>query len=365
MGGHGRLRHSDREGRWDSSGAGGAVVNEPTRVKTMRLRYAGVCESCGRAVEKGETAHYLPATRSVRCVLCGPGEQLSVGVSSTLGPTIPRGAIEAGAPIELMQGMSARPGSCGDCGRRIARAAEAVVDQAGMPRLCLDCVVLDTLHVLGVAGGGARREHARRLERHQTKVRTTHPRLGGLILALNEDPSHVRAWQTGAVGEEEFGQALSAMASDAIKVLHDRKVPRSSANIDHIAVTSQTVWLLDTKRYKGRLETRGHGLFSRRPPDLYVGGRNQTKLVTGVHRQIEVVEGVLESFTTSAGCEVPVRGALVFVHAEVGLLTKPFLVDGIWVGWGKPLRRRLTEETGGPLPVPAVAKHLAKELRAG
>lgn len=196
-------------------------------------------------------------------------------------------------------------------------------------------------------------------------MRTRHPHLGGLILALNEDPSHVRAWQTGAVGEEEFGRALSAIGSDAIKVLHDRKIPRSSVNIDHIAVTSQGVWLLDAKRYKGKIETRGHGLFSRRPPDLYVGGRNQTQLVVGVQRQIEVVESVLQQFTASAGYEVPVRGALVFVNAEFGLFTKPFRVDGIWVGWGKPLRRRLTEEAGGTLPVTTIAKHLGRELRTG
>ena len=340
-------------------------MKERPAVKTMRLRYAGVCASCGRGVEKGETAHYLSATKTVRCASCGPGKEVPADAPPSLDASIPRVSADADTPMELVQGIAARSGSCGDCGRRITRGAEALIDSTGVPRLCLECVELDTLHVLGVAGGGARREHAKRLERHQTRVRTSHPRLGGLILALNEDPSHVRAWQTGAVGEEKFGQALSAIASDAIKVLHDRKVPRSSANIDHIAVTSQAVWLLDAKRYQGKIETRGHGLFSRRPPDLYVGGRNQTKLVAGVQRQIEVVESVLRPFTASAGCEVPVRGALVFVHAEFGLFTKPFLVDGIWVGWGNPIRRRLMEETGGPLPVTSLTKHLARELRAG
>ena len=340
-------------------------MNERPAVKNMRLRYAGVCASCGRAVEKGETAHYLSATKIVRCVSCGPGEGVPVDASPRVGAAISPVTADAETPIELVQGIAARSGLCGDCGRRITRAAEAFTDSTGAPRLCLDCVKLDTVHVLGMAGGGARREHARRLERHQTRVRTSHPRLGGLILALNEDPPHVRAWQTGAVGEEEFGQALSAIASDAIKVLHDRKVPRSSANIDHIAVTSQAVWLLDTKRYKGKIETRGHGLFSRRPPDLYVGGRNQTKLVAGVQRQIEVVESVLEPLTASAGHEVRVRGALVFVNAEFGLFEQPFLVDGIWVGWGKRIRRSLMEEGGGPLPVTAIAKHLARQLRVG
>jgi hypothetical protein len=57
--------------------------------------------------------------------------------------------------------------------------------------LCLECVALDTVHSLGVAGAGARRDHGKRLERHHTRVRTAHPRLGGLIEALRDDPAHV------------------------------------------------------------------------------------------------------------------------------------------------------------------------------
>jgi len=197
-------------------------------------------------------------------------------------------------------------------------------------------------------------------------VHTAHPKLGGLILALSEDPSHVRAWQRGAVGEEEFGRRLDAIASTTLKVLHDRKVPRSSANIDHLAITTDGVWVLDAKRYKGKVETRGHGLFSRCPADLFVAGRNQTKLVEGVKGQVETVRRLLEPLAGEHGLtEVPVRGALVFIHAEFGLFSSPFVVDDIWVGWGKAIRKQLTEQTDGHLPIDNLAKHLARELRPG
>jgi hypothetical protein len=137
----------------------------------------------------------------------------------------------------LSQGELPRAAPCGDCGRKLRRGAEALHDEALTEVLCLECVTLDTVHSLGTPGAGARREHARRLDRHQTRVRTAHPRLGGLILALADDPQHVRAWQTGAVGEEEFGRRLSGCSGPQLKVLHDRKLPRSSANIDHLAVT--------------------------------------------------------------------------------------------------------------------------------
>ena len=198
-------------------------------------------------------------------------------------------------------------------------------------------------------------------------MRTRHPRLGGLILTLNEDPQHVRAWRGGAVGEEAFGRALSSMASASLKVIRDRKLPQSSANIDHLAVTASGVWVLDSKRYKGaKVETRGNGLFSRRPPDLYVGGRNKTKLVEGVHRQVEVVRGLLDAYGEDHRlADIPVRGGLVFIDAEFGFFASPLSVDGIWVGWGKAIRLQLSRSTQGEVPVLAAAKHLARMLRAG
>lgn len=233
--------------------------------------------------------------------------------------------------------------------------------------LCLECVALDTVHTLGTPGAGARREHARRLERHETRVRTAHPRLGGLILALADDPQHVRAWQTGAVGEEQFGRRLSGCAGPGLKVLHDRKLPRSSANIDHLAITGDAVWVLDAKRYKGRVETRGGGVLSSRPAELYVAGRNQMKLVAGVKGQVDAVRSLLEPLSDEMGMVVPpkVRGGLVFINAEFGLLASPFELDGVWVGWGKAIRKQLEAPTTGRLPVDAIAKRLARELRAG
>jgi hypothetical protein len=318
---------------------------------------------CGASLAKGTMAHYLPATKTVRCAGCFQPRRAQTEVDTGAGVVQPP-VVESTAP-QLVQAPLPRPARCDDCGRSLRTGAEAVSANGGPPVLCMECVALDTVHTLGVAGTGARREHAARTTRHQTRVRTKHPRLGGLILALNDDPAHVRAWQTGAVGEESFGRALSGIASEGLKVLHDRKIPRSTANIDHIAVTSETVWVLDSKRYKGRVEARTSGLFSRRPPDLFVGGRNRTNLIAGVHRQVEIVRGLVTASRPAQNVDVPVRGGLVFVDAEFGLLPKPLVIDGIWVGWGKAIRRRLTEETGGELPAADLAKHLARDLRPG
>jgi hypothetical protein len=362
-------------------------------VKTMRLRYAGVCAGCDTPLATGIRAHYLPPTKTVRCLDCGPSAGPEAAATDPAAPPNPGSSAPSGgapppgstsetplfgpgadaarrdarAETVLSQGELPRAAVCGDCGRKLRRGAEAIHDPALTAVLCLECVTLDTVHSLGIAGAGARREHARRRDRHQTRVRTAHPRLGGLILALSDDPQHVRAWQVGAVGEEEFGRRLSGCAGPALKVLHDRKLPGSSANIDHLAVTPESVWILDAKRYQGRVETRGHGLFSKRPPELYVGGRNQTKLIEGVKRQVAAVRSLLAPLAGELGMAhaPPVRGALVFINAEFGLFASPFAVDDVWVGWGKPIRKRLGEQTTGSLPVAIVAKRLARELRAG
>lgn len=340
------------------------MSNTPA-AKTMRLRYAGVCAACGASLERGTTAQYLPATKTVRCLTCPAPTEPTTTSDTPSGIESRPHFVPEQAAAELRQASLARSARCHDCGRLMRSGTEALFASGDSPVLCMECVELDTVHTLGVAGAGARREHEKRTTRHQTRVRTKHPRLGGLILALNDDPSHVRAWQTGAVGEESFGRALSGIASENLKVLHDRKVPRSAANIDHIAVTSKTVWLLDSKRYKGKVETRSQGLFSRNPPNLFVGGRRRTNLITGVQRQVEVVQAVLAAFCETHGLTVPVRGGLVFIDAEFGLFASPLVMEGIWVGWGKAARRRLTQETRGHVPVVEVAKYLARELRAG
>lgn len=77
----------------------------------------------------------------------------------------------------------------------------------------------------GTPGESARREFEGRHRARQERVRAKHPKLGGLILALSEDPQSTRAWEVGAVGEERLGRRLTELAGDALRVLHDRPSP--------------------------------------------------------------------------------------------------------------------------------------------
>src|SRR5690606_25619338 len=102
------------------------------------------------------------------------------------------------------------------------------------------------------------------------------------------------AWARGAVGEERLGAALDAIAGDSIAVLHDRRIPGSRANIDHLAITPAGIWVIDAKRYADKRPTlRIEGGWVRpRTEKLMVGGRDRTKLVDGVLTQMSLVEKI-------------------------------------------------------------------------
>ncbi len=183
----------------------------------------------------------------------------------------------------------------------------------------------------GTAGGSAQAEYERRRARREHKVREAHPVVGGLALALFGEPAHVTAWKKGAVGEREMARRLDKLATDGVEVLHDRRIRGTRANIDHIAVSSSGVYVVDAKNYTGtvRVDWAG-GLFSPRRYKLLVGRRDATNLVTGVRRQVELVRTALAD---DMG-DVPVTGVLAFFEADWPLFP-PHEIDGVRLGGTK------------------------------
>jgi len=67
--------------------------------------------------------------------------------------------------------------------------------------------------------------------------------------------------------------------------LHDRKVPGTRANIDHLVITPWDVWTIDAKRYVGKrpeFYVEGGILGIGATTGLKVGGRKSDGLVDGV-----------------------------------------------------------------------------------
>jgi len=228
---------------------------------------------------------------------------------------------------------------------------------------CLRCIDVPRAIAPDVAGASARargeRLHLDEDNRRRRRVERR-PVLGRLANAIDGPNNAGAAYLKGAVGEEKFGAALDAMTSHGLFVLHDRRRPRTAANIDHLVIAPSGVWVVDAKRYAGLVTKVDKGGWFRSDVRLMVGGRDRTKLVEGVQKQMKDVRQILSA---SSVPDAAVHGALCFVDAEFRLFAKPFEVGGVLVSWGKALRERMV--VPGPLDADqcaAIQSHLAASL---
>lgn len=192
---------------------------------------------------------------------------------------------------------------------------------------------------LGAAGVSGRREYERRRAAREARTRARHPHIGGLLLALQGTPEHEQAWASGAAGEEQLAAFLARRCPKAI-VLHDRRLPRSRANIDHLAVAPSGVWVIDAKRYKGKIEVRKPFFGDAK---LVIGGRDKSKLVDGLARQAEAVQSTLDLLAPG----VPMHACFCFVPPEGQSTKLPLLrklsVSGYPLLYPRKLAKRLKE----------------------
>jgi Nuclease-related domain len=124
-------------------------------------------------------------------------------------------------------------------------------------------------------------------------------------------------------------------------VLHDRRIPGTRANIDHIAICRSGIYVIDAKRYEGKVQRIDRGGWFTTDLRLYVGRRECSKLIPGMRRQVEAVRDAVRPEHDS---EIVVTPVLCFVEAEWSLLAKPFTLDGVWIVWPKALREQLLRE---------------------
>ena len=180
--------------------------------------------------------------------------------------------------------------------------------------------------------------------------------LAGAMMVLPRalaPPQREVAWRCGARGERVVGAALDALADahEDVVVLHDRRLPRSRANLDHLVVTRAGVYVIDAKHCQGRLTVRGSRLL--------VAGRDRSRLLEQMARQERAVSTVL----TAAGYgQVPVTTALCFVGVRWPWLFRPQQVAGVRLCGPGVLADLLESDTG---PAPLAADEVAALLATG
>jgi hypothetical protein len=236
-------------------------ANEPSSLRRLRLRYEGGCVLCGEVLPIGTEALYDGQLKTVRCVSCPGPEE------------------QSDTPIDA-----------------------------------------------GVPGASARREFERRAAKREARVKDRFGRrLGGVILALTDEPQSTRAWARGSEGEQDLADALAQV--DGVRVLHDRRVPGTRGNIDHLIIAAAGAFVVDAKRYEGTIRVRDVGGLFRRDERLFVGRRDCSKLADNMAWQVEAVQHALGS----RGVEPmpPITPVLCFVKGDWPLLSPPSSFRGV------------------------------------
>ena len=115
--------------------------------------------------------------------------------------------------------------------------------------------------------------------------------------------------------------------------LHDRRLPRSRTEIDHVLVTAGGVWLLDEQQVCGPLTFSVRGRPGPRQALLLQGRVHSTLL----RRMLEREDGVRKALADVGAAEVPVRSALCFMHARPSPGLVPVQARGVLVTWSDQL----------------------------
>jgi Nuclease-related domain len=122
--------------------------------------------------------------------------------------------------------------------------------------------------------------------------------------------------------------------------------------IDHVVVAPSGVWVIDAKLYQGKVERRTSGPIWRRELSVFVGGRDRTKVIHGMSRQLDAVRSSIAPDPLAA--DVVIRPAVCFVDSDWPLFAKPFEISGVLVTWPHKLVERIA--AAGPLTATGVAR---------
>jgi len=257
--------------------------------KVITLRYAASCSNCSIRLQAGVHGRWNSVNKSITCMSCNSGAERILPVIT---------------PDE-------------NSSQKLERRADG----------------LETTRTgeSGVAGRSARREYERRQAKQTNRIESVWGTglMGRIVKAIAGEPSSTSAWSKGASGEERVAEVLHQHLGSRAVLLHDRRVPRTRGNIDHIVVASSGVWIIDAKRYSGEVRRRDVGGWFKTDMRLYVGRRDCSKAIAGMQWQLDAVTEALGQRQ-----DIPVHTCLSFVGAEWPLFfAKPFMIENVWVSW--------------------------------
>lgn len=302
----------------------------------MSLRYDGTCTVCNSPTPAKARAWWNSTTKKVTCLSCLPAEPATAVHATTMSraaTAIPRATTES--PPE---NGSTRP-----------------IAQSLPPPPPID---------LGVGGISAAREYERlqAKQERQIEAKWGTGRIGRFAKFMSDEPQSTAAWAKGAEGERQLARRLTNDLGDLAVTLHDRMVPQTRGNIDHLVIATSGIWIVDAKNYKGKVEMRDRGGWFSKDRRLYVNNRDQTKLIDGLSWQIDAVRKVLSPIGFGDG---PMHPSLCFTSSEWGLFAKPIRLKGVLVTWAGKLVDAIREPGSfDAATIDLLARELSSKLPA-
>lgn len=263
-------------------------------------------------------------------------------------------------------------GSCSRCGVALPKGTPAVYERHSHSIRCIECpeTVTESRSVRadpvapidsGVAGRSARAEHDRREAKRDVAIteRWGTGFVAKVVRAVSVEPQSTRAWAIGAAGEEKLARELDGVPG--LHMLHDRRVPGTRGNIDHIVVAPAGVFIIDAKNHQGSIGIHDRGGFFRTDYRLVVGGRDVSAMADKMVWQVEAVRTALERLDRAA----PIIPVLCFLNVEWPLFRAPEEFRGVRIESHRSVKRLMTtRDVLGEAAADAIATLIADRMPA-
>jgi hypothetical protein len=171
--------------------------------------------------------------------------------------------------------------------------------------------------------------------------------VGGTSALRDAQGRNAHRWRKGAAGEYLMDQFLHRRLTHGELILTDRRLPGSRANVDFLVVASSGVWLIDAKKWSGKIEYRSPTPTSS-SMRLYIGGTDRTSMIDDIYSLVIPVRQVVPDWN------IPIEPALVFIDGDWSdratlrlLLSRPYRHELVWICAPKMLVKKIEEP--GPL----------------
>ena len=205
--------------------------------RLLKLRYPAKCSTCASSLVPGDRGWWDTDSRRATCTSCRPPAQDSQPTDD--------------------------------------RASDALLTDA-----------LPAIPHRSAPGGSAHQEYLRRHRRREWEIEQRWGPLSGVVKFLSDDPQSTRAWGKGSEGERKLATHLERAIGGQAIMLHDRRIPGTRANIDHLVVAATGVWIVDAKSYRGKVEQRDVGGWFTTDKRLFAGGRDRSGLSVGLSSRL-------------------------------------------------------------------------------